>query len=57
VALPPAYVTSCAFAGADLDLLVITTASRDVPGAPGAGLTYGYRPGDVTGQPVGAYGS
>jgi sugar lactone lactonase YvrE len=57
IALPPVYVTSCAFAGDDLDLLVVTTASRDTPGAPGAGQTFGYRPGDVTGQPVGAYGS
>jgi len=57
VSLPPAHVTSCAFAGEELDLLVVTTASRDAPGAPGAGQTYGYRPGDVTGQPVGGYGS
>ena len=55
VALPAAYVTSCAFAGEALDLLVVTTASRDAPGAPGAGQTFGYRPGDVTGQPVGRF--
>ena len=55
VPVPARYVTSCAFAGEDLDLLVVTTSSRDAPGEPGAGLTFGHRPGDVTGQPVGAY--
>jgi sugar lactone lactonase YvrE len=49
-------VTSCAFAGADLDLLVITTATANEPDAgPRAGLTYAHRPGDVVGTPVDRY--
>ncbi len=55
VSVPATDVTSCAFAGEDLDQLVITTAARDHPGG-GAGKTYRYRPGDVTGLPVGTYG-
>jgi sugar lactone lactonase YvrE len=45
-------VTSCAFAGPDLDQLVITTASGSDPGG---GLTYVHRPGDVAGTPVDRY--
>lgn len=56
VTVPTPLVTSCAFAGAELDLLVITTASvGDSAGQPGAGQTYSYRPGDVTGLPVDRY--
>ena len=53
VEVPTARVTSCTFAGADLDLLVITTA--DGTGS-GAGLTYVERPGDVVGRPVDRFG-
>jgi len=53
VEVPTARVTSCAFAGADLDLLVITTADGT---GPGAGLTYVERPGDVVGRPVDRFG-
>jgi sugar lactone lactonase YvrE len=53
VTLPTPYVTSCAFAGPDYDLLFITTAAvRKAVGKPEAGLTYAYRPGDVVGRPV-----
>lgn len=55
VSLPTPQVTSCAFGGADLDLLLITTAARDRAGDPSAGLTYVYRPGDVVGLPVDRY--
>lgn len=56
VEVPTPLVTSCAFAGPDLDTLIITTAAiRESTGQPGAGLVYRYRPGDVTGQPVGRY--
>jgi sugar lactone lactonase YvrE len=47
--------TACAFAGPDLDLLVITTASVGVS-TTGAGLTYVHRPGDVVGLPVDRFG-
>jgi sugar lactone lactonase YvrE len=47
--------TACAFAGPDLDLLVITTASAGVS-TEGAGLTYVHRPGDVVGLPVNRFG-
>ena len=47
VPVPTPQVTSCAFAGPDLDLLIITTAARDRPDDPHAGLTYVHRPGDV----------
>jgi sugar lactone lactonase YvrE len=51
VRVPTPQVSSCAFAGPELDLLVITTAAQDGSvGAPGAGLTYAYRPGDVVGR-------
>lgn len=46
-------VTSCAFAGGQFDLLVVTTGGGDAAGAgPGAGMTYAHRPGDVVGRPV-----
>src|SRR5690606_17073719 len=45
--------TSCAFVGDGYDQLIITTASVQ-PGE-GAGLTYRYHPGDVTGRPVDRY--
>jgi sugar lactone lactonase YvrE len=45
-------VTSCAFAGPALDELLITTATMGDPAsAPGAGMTYRHRPGDVVGLP------
>jgi sugar lactone lactonase YvrE len=47
--LPTPQVTSCAFGGADLDQLFITTAScglaPDDGGAAGAGDLYVHRPG------------
>jgi sugar lactone lactonase YvrE len=46
--------TSCAFVGERYDQLVITTASLGTEDAK-AGLTYRYRPGDVTGRPVDRY--
>jgi sugar lactone lactonase YvrE len=53
VTVPTPYTTSCAFAGPDHDLLLITTAAvRKATGTPEAGLTYAYRPGDVVGRPV-----
>jgi sugar lactone lactonase YvrE len=56
VAVPTPYTTSCAFAGPDHDLLIITTAAtRGAAGTPEAGLTYAYRPGDVVGRPVHRY--
>jgi sugar lactone lactonase YvrE len=46
-------VTSCGFAGEQLDLLVVTTGRGDAPEAgPGAGMTYAHRPGDVGGRTV-----
>jgi sugar lactone lactonase YvrE len=49
-------VSSCAFAASDggadpLDLLVVTTGSGGASD-PGAGKTYGYRPGDAVGRPA-----
>jgi sugar lactone lactonase YvrE len=53
VALPTPQVTSCAFAGPDYRLLLITTAAAGRPAADtAAGLTYRYEPGDVAGRPV-----
>jgi sugar lactone lactonase YvrE len=54
VALPTPRVSSCAFVGPDLDLLVITTASDGRPHDPAAGRTYLYRP-NVTGLPCDRY--
>jgi sugar lactone lactonase YvrE len=56
VTVPTPYTTSCAFVGADLDLLIITTAAvRRAAGTPEGGLTYAYRPGDVVGRPADRY--
>jgi sugar lactone lactonase YvrE len=56
VRLPTPQVTSCAFAGAGFDLLVITTAADGRPATDtAAGRTYAYRPGDVVGRPVDRY--
>jgi sugar lactone lactonase YvrE len=52
VDLPTPQVTSCAFAGADFGVLVITTAAKNQEHDPTAGLTYAYTPGDVVGRPV-----
>jgi sugar lactone lactonase YvrE len=49
-------VTSCAFAGAGLDWLVITTARVGHDSDRRAGLTYRHRPGDVVGSPVPQFG-
>jgi sugar lactone lactonase YvrE len=53
VALPTPRVTSCAFAGEGLDLLVVTTAALDRSASDvSAGLTFVHDPGDVVGQRV-----
>jgi sugar lactone lactonase YvrE len=52
VELPTPQVTSCAFAGDDHGLLIITTAARNRDDDPAAGMTYAYTPGDVVGQAV-----
>jgi sugar lactone lactonase YvrE len=52
--LPTDQVTSCAFVGPELDLLVVTTAAENRPDDPDAGLTYVMSPG-VKGQPVAAF--
>lgn len=53
VELPAAQVSSCAFAGDDLDVLVITTAARGRPDSErAAGHTFVHRPGDVVGLAV-----
>lgn len=49
----PAQVSSCAFAGPDLDVLVITTAAEG-SAAPGAGSLFTCRPG-ATGLPTNTY--
>jgi sugar lactone lactonase YvrE len=56
VEVGPLQVTACAFGGADLDELYITT-SRDKLSAPepAAGAVFGHRPG-VRGVPVRTYG-
>lgn len=51
VTVPALRVTSCAFAGADLATLVITTAASEAEDGAG-GRTYAYHPGDVVGLPV-----
>ena len=51
VRLPAKYVTSCAFAGKDLDTLIITSATDGHTGlSPEAGMTFCVTPG-VTGKP------
>jgi sugar lactone lactonase YvrE len=50
--LPTDRVTSCAFAGADLDTLIVTTAALDRAGDPNAGLTYAATVTGVRGLPV-----
>jgi sugar lactone lactonase YvrE len=56
VPVPTPLSSSCAFAGPEFDLLVITTAAQgEYQGAPGAGQTYAYRPGDVAGRPASRY--
>ncbi len=56
IEVPVGYVTSCAFAGEDLDTLIITTAHNDEPnGPPGAGMTFCVVPG-VTGRPSREFG-
>jgi sugar lactone lactonase YvrE len=56
VAVPTPRVTSCAFAGADLRTLVITTAAGSDDDDT-AGRTYAYRPDDVMGRPVDRFGA
>ena len=55
VTLPTPLVTSCAFAGPELDLLIVTTAADTLTDDAAAGRTYQYRPGDVTGRPCDRY--
>ena len=56
VTVPTPYTTSCAFVGAEFDLMIITTAAtRKATGTPEAGLTYAYHPGDVVGRPADRY--
>uniref|UniRef100_UPI000AE54D3B SMP-30/gluconolactonase/LRE family protein n=1 Tax=Streptomyces aureus TaxID=193461 RepID=UPI000AE54D3B len=55
VEVPASHVTSCAFAGPDLDVLVITTAAEGLPeprrrAEPDAGRLFVCRPG-VRGLP------
>lgn len=53
VEFPTAQVSSCAFVGDDLDLLIVTTAARNRPDTEtAAGQTFLHRPGDVVGLPV-----
>ena len=40
IEVPTPFVTSTAFVGADLDVLLVTTASDENPGEPGAGDVY-----------------
>ncbi|MEU5217011.1 SMP-30/gluconolactonase/LRE family protein [Streptomyces sp. NPDC020807] len=59
VEVPAAHVTSCAFAGPDLDVLVITTATAGLDAAarraqPDAGRLFACRPG-ATGLPAARY--
>ncbi|MGY3848940.1 SMP-30/gluconolactonase/LRE family protein [Streptomyces hydrogenans] len=59
VELPASHVTSCAFAGPDLDVLVITTATHGLSddrrrAEPDAGRLFVCRPG-VTGLPATPY--
>ncbi len=55
VRLPVSRVTSCAFAGPDLDRLVITTAAFERPDEPLAGGLFECVPG-VTGLPPAGFG-
>lgn len=50
--VPTDLVTSCCFAGPELDLLVITTAAHDRAGDPAAGRTYVERFINVVGLPA-----
>lgn len=51
VKLPTPFVTSCAFAGEDLDTMIITSAQNDqVDGPRESGMTFCIKPG-VTGRP------
>jgi len=51
IELPAPFVTSCAFAGEDLDTLIITSATDDQVGGPKeAGMTFCIKPG-VKGRP------
>jgi len=56
VRVPTPQTTSCAFAGLDLGLLVITPAADGRPEDRCAGLTYVCTPGDVSGIPVDRFG-
>ncbi len=56
VALPVSRVTSCVFAGPDLDRLFITTAAHERPDEPLAGGLFVCVPG-VTGLPPGRFGN
>ncbi|PGH58555.1 gluconolaconase [Azospirillum palustre] len=56
IALPVSRVTSCVFAGPDLDRLFITTAAHGRPDEPLAGALFECDPG-VRGLPPGRFGS
>ncbi|CAO3362712.1 SMP-30/gluconolactonase/LRE family protein [Azospirillum melinis] len=56
IALPVSRVTSCVFAGPDLDRLFITTAAHGRPDEPLAGALFECDPG-VRGLPPGQFGS
>ncbi len=46
IEVPALYVTSCAFAGANLDTLIVTSATNDEPNGPAeAGMTFCVMPG------------
>lgn len=56
IELPVPFITSCAFAGQDLDTLIITSASDDQVGGPKeAGMTFCVKPG-ATGRPSRTFG-
>lgn len=56
IELPTPFVTSCAFAGEDLDMLIITSATDDQVGGPEeAGMTFCAEPG-VKGRPSRTFG-
>lgn len=56
IELPAPFVTSCAFAGEDLDTLIITSATDNQVGGPKeAGMTFCIKPG-VKGRPSRTFG-
>ena len=43
--MPVKNITSCAFAGENLDMLIVTTASADDAENPKSGMTFALEPG------------